>query len=462
MMFDGVLSVVGANPPNSSYPAYLPKVNQRNAVLSDFTIDLQFTHNTDTDYTANVEIEKVGTYTGTNIVLQVFVVESHLDINWGLGEYVNSVNRLMVPNQYGTALDFSGGNTQSIELTFDIQGYWNTEHCELIAFIQDNTSKEVLQTTMKSMSVPDFALDAELFEVMNIPETMCAGILEPEVTIKNKGADILTTCNVNFEVNGNLVYTYPWTGTLGFTETDFIEVPEFTFSADDDNEIVVYLSDPNGGTDDNPDNNSKTFNTTPPENVTDMLILIMKTDDQPQETSWKVFDATGNVVDEGGPYTQPQLFFKDTVFYQSTGCHQFVMYDAGGNGLTTYYVLRSYIDGLQETIHTGTSFGYKESTHFTVDDFTEVEVLDRQHEVIFYPNPLSHKGQISFELLEETNIEINIFNLTGQPVKTVDASILGPGNHNVQFDVEDLRTGIYLIQTKIGSETMTKRISVIR
>ena len=366
MKFDGVLSVVGGGS-SSLYTSYLPKVNQRNAILSDFTVDLQFTHNTDTEYTANIEIEKVGTYTGTNLVLQVFVTESHLDINWGLSPDVNSVNRLMVPNQNGTPLNFSGGNTQSVELDFTVQGYWLSENCELIAFVQDNSSKEVLQCAMKTMASPDFNLDAELYEVANIPETMCAGILEPEVTIKNKGAEILTSANINFEVNGDLVYTYPWTGTLSFTENAFIEIPEFTFATEDENEIVVYVSDPNGGTDENPDNDSQTFETTLPEIVEDMLILIMKTDDQPQETTWKVFDANGNVVDEGGPYTQAQLFFKDTVFYESPGCHQFVMYDSGGNGLTTYYTIRSYIDGTLTSINSGGAFGYKEATHFTVN-----------------------------------------------------------------------------------------------
>jgi len=368
MKFDGILSVVGGGS-SSLYTSYLPKVNQRNGVMSDFTIDMEFTHNTDTEYTANFEIEKVAAYSGTNLVLQVFVVESHLDITWGLpgyNDYVNSVNRLMVPNQNGTALDFSGSNTQSIELDFTMAGYWQSENCELIAFIQDNSSKEVLQCVMQTMASPDFILDAELFDVLNIPETMCAGILEPEVIIKNKGAEVLTSLNVNFEINGDLVYTYPWTGALAFTEQSFVEVPEFTFASEDDNTINVFLSDPNGGTDENPDNNSQTFETTPPDNVEDMLILIMKTDDQPGQTSWKVFDANGNVVDEGGPYTQAQLFFKDTVFYQSAGCHQFVMYDTGGNGLTTYYTLRSYIDGTLTSIESGGAFGFKEASHFNV------------------------------------------------------------------------------------------------
>jgi hypothetical protein len=72
------------------------------------------------------------------------------------------------------------------------------------------------------------------------------------------------------------------------------------------------------------------------------------------------------MVDEGGPYTQAQLFFKDTVFYQSPGCHQFVMYDSGGNGLSTYYTLRSFIGGTLTSIKSGGSFGYKENTQFNV------------------------------------------------------------------------------------------------
>jgi PKD repeat protein len=167
-------------------------------------------------------------------------------------------------------------------------------------------------------------------------------------------------------VNGDLVYTYPWSGALEFTEKAFFEIPEFTFNSEDVNTINVYISDPNGGTDENPDNNTKTFETTLPVDVEDMLILIMKTDDYPQQTSWKVFDATGNVVDEGGPYSTPQLFFKDTVFYQSPGCHQFVMYDEGGNGLETYYTLRSYVGGTLTSIKSGGAFGYKEHTHFNV------------------------------------------------------------------------------------------------
>jgi PKD repeat protein len=61
------------------------------------------------------------------------------------------------------------------------------------------------------------------------------------------------------------------------------------------------------------------------------------------------------------------MFIKDTVFYQSPGCHQFVIYDSGGNGLETYYTLRSFINGTLTAFASGGTFGYLETTHFTVD-----------------------------------------------------------------------------------------------
>lgn len=47
---------------------------------------------------------------------------------------------------------------------------------------------------------------------------MCNGMLKPEVIVRNRGAENLVSLNVNFEVNGELVYTHPWTGSLAFTE----------------------------------------------------------------------------------------------------------------------------------------------------------------------------------------------------------------------------------------------------
>ncbi|MCF8366300.1 MAG: hypothetical protein K9H16_10995, partial [Bacteroidales bacterium] len=312
--FDGVVSHVGGGS-SSLYALFLTKVNQRNAVLSDFTIDLEFEHLTGNDYHATVTIEKVAPYSGTNLVLQMVVTESNLDINWGLGDDVNGVNRLMVPNQNGTPVSFANGDIQTVELNFTMEGFWAEENCELIAFLQDNSSKEVLQADLKTMAVAEFGLDAELADVLNIPEKLCLGILEPVVKIKNKGADVLTSVNINFKANGELVYTFPWTGELEFPLMETVEIPEFSFQALTENEIEVYLTDPNNGVDQNPDNNSITRMLEATTVCTEYISLLLKTDANPQQTSWECLDPQGEVVGSGGPYTQSYQYIKDTGNY---------------------------------------------------------------------------------------------------------------------------------------------------
>jgi len=47
------------------------------------------------------------------------------------------------------------------------------------------------------------------------------------------------------------------------------------------------------------------------------------------------------------------------------GCHQFLLYDSNGDGLSTFYSVRSYVDGEMTTLHSGGTFGYVEETQFT-------------------------------------------------------------------------------------------------
>lgn len=361
--FDGILSHVGGGS-SSLYGTFLPKVNQRNAVMCNFSIDAGFQH-TGNNYHATVVITKVAPYSGTNLKLRVVIVESHLDINWGLGPDVNSVNRLMVPNATGTTVDFSSGDVQTIELDFVMSGGWAAENCEIIAFLQDDSSKEVLQADLVTMAVPEYSLDAMLAGVDNIPSKLCHGVIAPTVKLKNKGAEVLTSVNINFEVNGALVYTHPWTGELEFPDMIEVEIPEMSFTAMAENTINVYLSDPNNQPDLNPDNDAIIVQTAATDVCTDWVSLLLKTDANPTQTSWECLGPNGEVLGSGGPYTQGYQYIKDTIFLTTPGCYQFLMYDAAGDGLATYYSLRSNVDGQIVTIKSGGSFAYVDETQFT-------------------------------------------------------------------------------------------------
>jgi PKD repeat protein len=54
----------------------------------------------------------------------------------------------MYPNENGTSVNFAGGNQVTINYTFTIDATWNTQHIELVSFLQDESTKEILQGTM--------------------------------------------------------------------------------------------------------------------------------------------------------------------------------------------------------------------------------------------------------------------------------------------------------------------------
>ncbi|MEZ5084273.1 MAG: GEVED domain-containing protein [Bacteroidales bacterium] len=162
--FDGILTVVGGNHTQSMYGSYLPKYNQRKAILSDFTIDIQAS--TDDYQTCEVviDVNKVAGSYGS-LKLYVAVSESGIPYSWQGMSVLNHVNRLMVPNQNGTDLNFTSQSNYQVTLPFTLNSSWVYENCELSVFLQNYATKEIYQAVKLSMNdfnhgvVADFTVD---------------------------------------------------------------------------------------------------------------------------------------------------------------------------------------------------------------------------------------------------------------------------------------------------------------
>ncbi len=146
--FDGIVKHSGGSYNQSLYNSYLPKYNQRKAVPSSFTMDMQITNN-GLDYTAIVTINKVAASTATGIKLHFFVTQSHIAFNWMGQTSVDFVNRLMVPSQNGTAIDFTGVDVVEVTLNFTLNAAWPVADVEFVAGIQAQ-NKEFLQAIKRA------------------------------------------------------------------------------------------------------------------------------------------------------------------------------------------------------------------------------------------------------------------------------------------------------------------------
>jgi PKD repeat protein len=335
--FDGILSVVGGSGSSSMYSSYVPKVNTRNAILSDFTIDIAFTDLGSNNYSATFTIDNVGGNTTTGLKLQVTITESHMPISWGLSDEVNFVNRLMVPNQSGTTLDFTGGSTQVINLNFTMAGFWDKDNCEIIAFVQTPT-KEILQGTKKYMAIPLYNLDAQAKSVVYPTGAFCGSTIEPIVLIKNMGGDDLTSLDIEYSINGGIAEVFSWTGNIGFNLGEEIALPSMTFSSQPTNTFEFSVSNPNGQPDLNPANDafSQTFDAAPLFE-TGTVNFEIKTDQYPSETTWKVRNSVGTILYSGGPYTGANTVYNAVWQLDPADCYTFTIYDEYGDGICCAY-----------------------------------------------------------------------------------------------------------------------------
>ena len=107
--------------------------------------------------------ERIVDYAGQNLVMHLVLTESNIPENWQGETELDFVERKMFPDGHGTVLSFDDKTLQSIDFSFDIDPFWVKENCELVYFIQDNDTKEILQAN--SIPLNDLSLNVGVSSV---------------------------------------------------------------------------------------------------------------------------------------------------------------------------------------------------------------------------------------------------------------------------------------------------------
>lgn len=151
-IFDGVIEVGGGSHTQSMYANYLPVYEKEIAVQTPITLSMTGVANNDGTYTATMEVEEVGTNVHENLKLHLVITQSEIAENW---QGQTKLDFVQMANYYGAAgtdVDFSSNTALSFEKTFEVGEYWDTDHLEVIAFVQANDSKVILQGAKKSIT----------------------------------------------------------------------------------------------------------------------------------------------------------------------------------------------------------------------------------------------------------------------------------------------------------------------
>jgi hypothetical protein len=459
--FDGGNSVVGGSNTESMFPYYYPKVNARMAVMSSFTIALTGTHACFSEFTAHITVEKVATNTSTNLKLHTVLTESEIIESWQGQSKLDFVERLMAPNQNGTAVSFAGGNTQEYDITFNVDPTWVMENCEVVVFLQDATTKEIFQGTKIPLMdfTPEFQYDANVKNVIDIPVTSCTGTFSPEVDLRNLGNETMTSVDIFYQVNGGEMQSYAWSGTLHYLAEAQVALPPIAFEGAENNELVVYTSNPNGNPDECPDNDSWTISVPEAMHTLNTVKLIMRTDNYPEETTWDLKNSAGEVLFSGGPYTTGGQMIQQTFNLTDEDCYTYTIYDSGGDGLDTPGFFMLY-QGSNTTIFQGGIFGYSSIVDFNTTDVVGIGESQAESTIDVYPNPMSDKARIDLSLQSGADVKVSVYNLAGQEIYSAEPGTLNAGSHSFTLDGSSWNQGIYIYKVMAGDKLFTGKLTV--
>ncbi len=79
-----------------------------------------------------------------------------------------------------------------------------------------------------------------------------------------------------------------------------------------------------------------------------------------------------------------------------------------------------------------------------------------------YPNPFNNSTTIGYQLSALSRVEITVYDLLGEKVKTLVHQNQEAGFYKIEFDASNLQSGIYFCKSKVGKMIQTKKMVLIK
>jgi hypothetical protein len=315
-----------------------------------------------------------------------------------------------------------------------------------------------------------FNLDAEVYDVLNPSledyysrhNPIC---FEPRVVIRNAGNTVLESATISYGVSGGETAVYEWTGNLAPMEREMVtlDVSDMEFWNGDLPVFEVEISNPNGETDENPENDSFSSVFNQPDVYPNDFIIWFKTNNYPWQNEYTVRDIQGNVVFQRNDL-EVNTVYRDTMDL-APGCYTFEFNDSGNDGLQYWAnppqgngYLRFKLNGGPVLKNFAADFGASQFDAFSVGEVTSInEWPAMAPEVNVFPNPSS--GQTTLELSGYSgNVWVEITDALGAEVSNTQISM--SNYHLLPVNLGNRADGIYFIRIYDDAFQVTKKILI--
>ncbi|MEZ4829144.1 MAG: LamG-like jellyroll fold domain-containing protein [Bacteroidia bacterium] len=348
----------------------------------------------------------------------------------------------------------------------------------------------VLRAQLVTYGPPNFNLEASVEDILSPSNDkrfsrrnpVCAN---PKILIRNNGATPLTKLLITYGVkNGFMPCYYRWEGNLEFLETAEVELPLFNWTGLNQANPVFYvmLSDPNGGTDQYPQNDymEVPFEVTP--QFLNGMYLEVRTNGAARENSYSVTDVDGNVVFQRNNLTNYTTYrdtlnltngcyifhFRDDNYFNTEDGNDGISWWANNDGIgyvrwhnPTGSVKKTYNPDFGMDIYEQFTIGYVIGQAFegiSCDPGTRIAAPEIPGDMKIYPNPSTGSFQLEVKLKKTENIDIEIINTLGMKVYQNRMYQVRDGNFTLS---PGLSAGVYMVRLKTDSGVMVRPVQII-
>jgi hypothetical protein len=145
VQLDGNFQVVGGIHTGTMYPVYRDYFDTRKSVASPLTMDMSTTYDSTSRQGHLTVIMRNPGSSPVSGQLQVALTENHHYFVWQGMDSLHHVERAMLPDANGEAVSIPAGDSLVKTRDFTLDPGWVARNCNLIAFVQNNSTKEIYQ-----------------------------------------------------------------------------------------------------------------------------------------------------------------------------------------------------------------------------------------------------------------------------------------------------------------------------
>ncbi|MCB0792343.1 MAG: T9SS type A sorting domain-containing protein [Flavobacteriales bacterium] len=303
------------------------------------------------------------------------------------------------------------------------------------------------------------ANDGAILPSLDKPATCSGASLDLVARLQNMGTSNLTSGTIQAKQGATVLASTNWTGSLGTYDVANVNVGSYVTSGNGTQTITYELTNSDSNANNNSANGSISVGNTIMPGLA--VTLELKTDNYGSETTWKLFDGSGNVVqqDPPGSYGNNTVYTYNWTLNDQE-CYKFAIYDAYGDGICCsfgngYYKLS--VNG--NVVVQGGQFGTEEIKPFTTDMLAGVEDLALANSLSIYPNPTTGLLNINYELPSAGQVAIEVTDLLGQQVMA-DSYMVGSGVRSMTYDVSGLSNGMYYFTIRTDKGQVTRKVTL--